>query len=174
MKIAKKLITLLGLTLLTSFTSGCQKNKTYNIKFVDDIDICLLGEEYDFEPFFEKEQGFSYSMYAYYDDYGNDVPVEKTGDFTFIQDVYSDVFVEITGKKNNLEIKGTKVVTVASSPDDIDNWMYNCHPMEEGIIEKTLNYDKTYIRGNDSRSSLKISFDDFVHKFNKNKRQFAI
>lgn len=169
MKIAKKLITFLGLTLLTSFISGCQKNKTYNIKFVDDIDICLLGEEYDFEPFFEQEKGFSYSMYVYYDDYGNDVPVEKTGDFTFIQNVYSDVFVEITGKKNNLEIKGTKVVTVASSPDDIDNWMYNCHPMEEGIIEKTLNYDKTYIRGNDSRSSLKISFDDFVHKFNKNR-----
>ena len=102
MKMMKKLITFLGLTLLTGFISGCQEEKTYSIKFSDDVDICLLGEEYDFEPFFEQEKGFSYSMYAYYDDYGNDMPVEKTGEFTFIQNVYSDVFVEITGKKNKL------------------------------------------------------------------------
>ena len=157
---AKKAKIFLGLALLLSSLSGCKKAQpTYEIKFAEDLDICILGQEYDFEPYFEKENGFTYSMYAYYDIYGEDLPVQMTGDFTFVQNTYSDVFVEITGKKNDLEIKGTKVVTVASSPDDIDNWMYNCHPMEEGIIEKSLNYDKTYIRGNDSNSSLEISFN---------------
>ncbi|MBQ7994795.1 MAG: hypothetical protein IJ247_01060 [Bacilli bacterium] len=150
--------------------SSCSADiyKYTEIEFVDNIAIAFLGEEYDFEPCFEKEEGYSYQMKAYYDNYGIDIPVQMTGEFTFIQSIYSDVFVEISATKGAETIVGTKIVPVAAKPEAIDQWMYNIFPMEEYYIEKSLNYDRTYIKGDDSRSSLKITFSGATDRFNNN------
>lgn len=165
----RKLFTLVFIASTLSFASlaGCNNSvqEVNEVQFVGQPEFAFLGVEYDFEPYFEKVSGYEYSMTAYYDFYGEDISIKQTDDFKFVQYVYSDVYVDITGVKGDKTIKGTAIVPVVAKPDIIDQWMYNIYPMEEKYIEKEINYDRTYITGDDSTSSLKFSFSGNNEKF---------
>ena len=62
------------------------KEETTEIVFVDDFDIpaVRIGVEYNFEPYFTKEEGTTYTMTAkYLDDELNEIDLDVNG-FTFV------------------------------------------------------------------------------------------
>ncbi|MBR2321067.1 MAG: hypothetical protein IKA57_02905, partial [Clostridia bacterium] len=72
----------------------------------DEIPAVRLGVEYDFEPYFTKEEGTTYTMTAkYLDDELNEIDLDVNG-FTFVQNEFSDVFVTITATKGDTVYTG--------------------------------------------------------------------
>ena len=76
--------------------------ETNTVRFADVIPDAVLGEEYDFEPYFEKEEKTTYAMTAEY--MGDDFEwhtLEVDG-FKFTQNVFADVHITITATKGKL------------------------------------------------------------------------
>lgn len=158
----KKSIIILSVMLAAIIAAGAccllflGKKETNTVRFADVIPDAVLGEEYDFEPYFEKEEKTTYAMTAEY--MGDDFEwhtLEVDG-FKFTQNVLADVHVIITATKGSLTYKGETNVGVKTTPDDMDQWMVNIWGGEG--IKKTLNYDETYFSVKDSRSSVKVDY----------------
>lgn len=158
----KKSIIILSVVLAAIIAAGAccllflGKKETNTVRFADVIPDAVLGEEYDFEPYFEKEEKTTYAMTAEY--MGDDFEwhtLEVDG-FKFTQNVLADVHVTITATKGSLTYKGETNVGVMTTPDDMDQWMVNIWGGEG--IKKTLNYDETYFSVKDSRSSVKVDY----------------
>ena len=129
MKRIKTLVFALLLMLPTLCLASCGlsscgggKEETTEIVFVDDDDIpaVRIGVEYNFEPYFTKEEGTTYTMTAkYLDDELNEIDLDVNG-FTFVQNEFSDVFVTITATKGETVYTGEVTIPIFFSNERRD------------------------------------------------------
>ena len=129
------------------------------IVFVDDYDIpaVRIGVEYNFEPYFTKEEGTTYTMTAkYLDDELNEIDLDVNG-FTFVQNEFSDVFVTITATKGDTVYTGEVTIPMDTTYDPTDYWVVDSLYADPAMT-KSLNYLPTYRTSMDSLTSVKFSY----------------
>ena len=134
-------------------------DKNYQITFAneDDIPAIKLGEEYDFEPYFNKKDGYTYEMTAtYLDEALNEVELEVDG-FTFVHSEFSDVFVTITATKGNKTVVGEVEIPIDMTYDGTDYWVVDSLYAGTGM-SKTLNYLPAYRTSLASLTSVKYTY----------------
>ena len=138
---------------------GDGKEGTTEIVFVDDYDIpaVRIGVEYNFEPYFTKEKGTTYTMTAkYLDDELNEIDLDVNG-FTFVQNEFSDVFVTITATKGKTVYTGEVTIPMDTTYDPTDYWVVDSLYADPAMT-KSLNYLPTYRTSMDSLTSVKFSY----------------
>ena len=155
------LLTLSALCLASCGLSNCGggKEETTEIVFVDDYDIpaVRIGVEYNFEPYFTKEKGTTYTMTAkYLDDALNEIDLDVNG-FTFVQNEFSDVFVTITATKGDTVYTGEVTIPMDTTYDPTDYWVVDSLYADPAMT-KSLNYLPTYRTSMDSLTSVKFSY----------------
>ena len=129
------------------------------IVFVDDYDIpaVRIGVEYNFEPYFTKEEGTTYTMTAkYLDDELNEIDLDVNG-FTFVQNEFSDVFVTITATKGDTVYTGEVTIPMDTTYDSTDYWVVDSL-YADSAMTKSLNYLPAYRTSMDSLTSVKFSY----------------
>ena len=129
------------------------------IVFVDDYDIpaVRIGVEYNFEPYFTKEEGTTYTMTAkYLDDELNEIDLDVNG-FTFVQNEFSDVFVTITATKGKTVYTGEVTIPIDTTYDPTDYWVVDSLYADPAMT-KSLNYLPAYRTSMDSLTSVKFSY----------------
>ena len=166
MKRIKTLVFALLLMLPTLCLASCGlsscgggKEETTEIVFVDDYDIpaVRIGVEYNFEPYFTKEKGTTYTMTAkYLDDELNEIDLDVNG-FTFVQNEFSDVFVTITATKGDTVYTGEVTIPMDTTYDPTDYWVVDSL-YADSAMTKSLNYLPTYRTSMDSLTSVKFSY----------------
>ena len=135
------------------------KEETTEIVFVDDYDIpaVRIGVEYNFEPYFTKEEGTTYTMTAkYLDDELNEIDLDVNG-FTFVQNEFSDVFVTITATKGDTVYTGEVTIPMDTTYDPTDYWVVDSL-YADSAMTKSLNYLPTYRTSMASLTSVKFSY----------------
>ena len=136
-----------------------EQKETTEIVFVDDYDLpaVRIGVEYDFEPYFTKEEGTTYTMTAkYLDDELNEIDLDVNG-FTFVQNEFSDVFVTITATKGDTVYTGEVTIPMDTTYDPTDYWVVDSL-YADSAMTKSLNYLPTYRTSMDSLTSVKFSY----------------
>ena len=112
----KKVCLLSLLFLGISSLAGCNKTKNFEIKFKDDIPNAVLYENFDFEPYIIKEEGVSYSLKCYYQDYTLKEEKEiPTVGLTFIPETSFDVSIVVTGQKGSLTKQRKTLLRVSTN-----------------------------------------------------------
>ena len=161
----KKIKTLLLVSMLSITAIGaasCKKKGNDGIQeitFVEEYDIpsIKLGIEYDFEPYFTKQNGVEYTMTAMYlDDDLNEVPLDVDG-FKFTQNEFADVFVTITAIKGNETRSGEVQIPVDMRYDKTDHWVVDSLFSGTGMTKK-LNYLPQYRTSLDSLTSVRFAY----------------
>ena len=150
---------LLMLSALCLVACGSSKEEKTEIVFADDYDIpaVRIGVEYNFEPYFTKVKGTTYTMTAkYLDDELNEIDLDVNG-FTFVQNEFSDVFVTITATKGDTVYTGEVTIPMDTTYDPTDYWVVDSL-YADPTMTKSLNYLPTYRTSMDSLTSVKFSY----------------
>lgn len=118
----KKLVFTLLTVMAASSLVGCQQESTkFEIKFTDAVPNCVTGEEYDFGDILIEEEGVSYTMEAFYQNYYEKKEYKlETNGLKFTQNEAFDVSVVVTGKKGGETKKRTQLVQTSVACDPID------------------------------------------------------
>ena len=171
----KKRHLLLPLLIIPSLIiPGCkQKNEgTLEIELDEYTPLAYLGEEYDFTDVLYVEEGVTYKLEVYYQNYTTmeefELPVEDTFYFTPVE-LY-DLTVIVNATKGKLKAKRTRHVQVSYNPEAATRYNLEVCNFEPGEWRGTgsraeLSYTDTY--GSNSKTSRKVIFKNSLDQLSE-------
>ncbi|MCQ2742124.1 MAG: hypothetical protein MJ239_02350 [Bacilli bacterium] len=157
-----KKLTSLSFFFVTLALSGCSSSTNIlDIEFSESVVAAYVGVEYDFSDNIVMEEGVTYSIEAYYQDYYKGVEVSlPVNGFVFTPVEKFDVSVVVTGKKGDLVGKNTITVPVEQKGDPIDELLVSggYSGWADAGFRKELVTDEAYLKGENSHSAISVVY----------------
>ena len=158
----KKALGFILLPLLFGSLTSCGKVDTLEIELEEIIPTAYVGEEYDFEDCFIKEEGYTYSIdvYAYHGATYTETKLDVEG-LCFTPLNADPISVVLHGEKGKTKLQKTVSVDVAEKGDPIEELFINTglSGYADPGFQKTLNTQVAYKReGANNKTSLAVSY----------------
>jgi len=150
-----------GVLLWPEDNADSPQSSSLSISLEKTIPPAYIREPYDLRQILRMEDGVAYSATAYYQNYDTmqeyEIPVT---DLIFCQEENFDVYVLITAKRGSETAQKSIRIPLEIRADAIDDMLKSggISSWSDDVI-KTLNTDPQYIKGENSQTSLSVSFN---------------